>query len=61
MAAPERVFSSNIQTPGKVAYRRRVRSLCRSQRAKVAARNIAKSWRKTCAAVVAARGAAVKG
>ena len=46
---------------GKAAFKQRVRNLCRTQRAKVVARNIAKSWRKTCVAVVAARGAAVKG
>ena len=46
---------------GKAAFKKRVRSLCHSQRAKAVARNVAKSWRKTCVAVVAARGAAVKG
>ena len=46
---------------GKAAFKRRVRNLCRTQRAKVVAQRIAKSWRKTCVAVVAAGGAAVKG
>ena len=45
----------------KNAYQRRVRNLCRSQRAQTVAKNIARSWRKTCAAVVAAKGAGVKG
>ena len=45
---------------GKSAFKLRVRSVCRTQRAKRVARNIAKSWRKTCRAVVAAKGAAVR-
>ena len=46
---------------GKAAFKQRVRNLCRTQRAQVVAQNVAKSWRKTCEAVVASRGAAVKG
>lgn len=47
--------------PGKLAYRERVRRLCHSQRAQKVATSIAKSWRKTCLAVVKAKGAGVRG
>ena len=40
----------------KTAYKERVRRLCHSQRAQSVASNIAKSWRKTCSAVVKANG-----
>ena len=49
------------QIPGKAAYKARIRSILGTARAKQVAGNIANGWRKTCAAVVAAKGAAVKG
>ena len=48
-------------TPGKTVYRERVRRLCHSQRAQTVAGNIARSWHKTCKAVVKAKGAGVRG
>ena len=47
--------------PGKTLYRERVRRLCHSPRAQTAAGNIARSWRKTCQAVVKAKGAGFRG
>ena len=44
----------------KRAYKRRVRAICSSARAKAVASNIARSFRKTCAEVVRVRGAAVR-
>ena len=46
---------------GKMAYKSRVRRVIMTQKAQTTAANIAKGLRKTCRAVVAARGAAVKG
>ena len=46
---------------GKMAYKCRVRRVIMTQKAQTTAANIAKGLRKTCRAVVAARGAAVKG
>ena len=43
---------------GKMAYKERVRAVCRSKRAQTAASNYAKSFRKACAAVVKKKGAA---
>ncbi len=45
----------------KIAYMARVRLLCRSQRAQTVGGAIARSWRKTCQAVVKAKGAGVRG
>ena len=43
---------------GKMAYKERVRAICRSKKAQTAASNYAKSFRKACAAVVKKKGAA---
>ena len=43
---------------GKMAYRERVRAVCRSKKAQTVASNYAKSFRKVCAAVVKKKGAA---
>ena len=43
---------------GKMAYRERVRAVCRSKKAQTVASSYAKSFRKVCAAVVKKKGAA---
>lgn len=46
---------------GKTAYVARVRSVCRSAKAKTVASNCAKSLRKTCLEVLKKKGAATRG
>ena len=43
---------------GKMAYKERVRAVCRSKKAQTVASNHARSLRKVCAAVVKKKGAA---
>ena len=43
---------------GKMAYKERVRSVCRSKKAQTVSSNYTKSFRKACAAVVKKKGAA---
>ena len=52
---------ANKRSLDKAAYRRRVRAVCCSAKAKAVAANIAKNFRKTCAEVVRVKGAAVRG
>ena len=49
------------RVPSKNAYKRRVQQLCATQRAPEVTASIARSWRKTCVAVVNANGAGVQG
>ena len=53
--------SSKGGVGAKGLYRERVRRLCHSQRAQTVAGNIARSWHKTCKAVVKAKGSGVRG
>ena len=46
---------------GKMAYKDRVRRVIKTLKAQTVAANIAKGLRKTCRAVLKAKGAAVKG
>lgn len=46
---------------GKIAYRRRVKNICRSQRAQRVARNIALGLKRVCREVVKKKGAATRG